>query len=264
MSLLKNNNIISLEKDKLYFKHIKVEIIISLAFAIIMIIISNLFSKNTNIKNNNIIIFISNIIMYIGCCGFIFTLNYIIDTSKSKLTVRKIATCLPFILVALNNFPFISLIKGEIVLNINLSELILFILMCTLISCFEEIVFRKIIFTYILRKSNNPVYSILISSLIFALLHLANLISGSSILQTILQIGYSFLVGAMLCVTLLISNSILLCIIIHTIYNILGLSINYFATDYSLDIETIILTIIISVFALIWGIIATKKLNFNK
>ena len=164
---------------------------------------------------------------------------------------------LAFIIVAVNNFPYASYLQGTLVLECKPHELILYLIMSLLICTFEELIFRKLLFQYILKQTKTKKrysYSIILSSLIFALLHLTNLLGGASFLPTLLQVGYSFLIGMMLCLTLLVSNNILLCIIIHSIYNILGLSINYFTTSYHIDVLTIIITVCVSIFAFIWGV----------
>lgn len=194
----------------------------------------------------------------------VIVLFKIFDFSKNnkRITTKTFLLCLPFIIVAVNNFPYASYLQGTLVLECKPHELILYLIMSLLICTFEELIFRKLLFQYILKQTKTKKrysYSIILSSLIFALLHLTNLLGGASFLPTLLQVGYSFLIGMMLCLTLLVSNNILLCIIIHSIYNILGLSINYFTTSYHIDVLTIIITVCVSIFAFIWGVFLLRK-----
>lgn len=240
-------------------------ILLSAVLAIIMIIIAQPISNNLfRNASENIKSFIATIITYIGCCTFSMILinmfNY--SNNNKRITIKTLLLCLPFIIVALNNFPYASYLQGTLVLDCKLYEFILYLVMCVLISTFEELIFRKLLFLSILKQTKTKkryLYSITLSSFIFAVLHLINLIGGASFLPTLLQVGYSFLIGMMLCLILLISNNIVLCIIIHSIYNILGLSTNYFSTGYHVDGVTIIITACTSIFAFIWGIFLVKK-----
>ena len=58
---------------------------------------------------------------------------------------------------------------------------------------------------------------------IFSLFHLTNLFRGGCIGDVLLQCLYTFLIGAMLTITMLKLNNIWLCVLIHAIFNFGGM-----------------------------------------
>ena len=64
--------------------------------------------------------------------------------------------------------------------------------------------------------------AIVISSVIFGLVHLVNLFSGGSAMGVILQTGYSFLIGGMCAVILVKTKNIWYCVLLHGVYNFAG------------------------------------------
>lgn len=141
-------------------------------------------------------------------------------------TFKKLLWCLPCLLVAIVNFPFASLITGE--MSITRMDLMwLYIIYVISIALIEEIVFRGILLYLCLDYLRNAKYkyffAALITTAIFALFHLTNLFVGMGILDVLLQVGYTFLIGGMFAVMMLKTNNVWLCVIIHALFDFGGL-----------------------------------------
>ena len=147
------------------------------------------------------------------------------DMLKPRWRARHFLWSIPCFVVAVVNFPFSALIGGAAV--IERPDLIwLFLLSCASIALLEEIFFRAILLPFLMERLQNGRYrvilSVLISSALFALMHLVNLFFGAGFGETALQVGYTFLIGCMLAVTLLKTKNVWLCVIIHAVFNIGG------------------------------------------
>lgn len=139
-----------------------------------------------------------------------------------KGALKKYLWCLPCLLVALANFPFTALIGGVAVIE-RTDLIFLFILKCLFIGVMEEAVFRGILQPTLSEKLSGRRYGRLLSvalcSAIFGIWHLFNLFEGGSPGATVLQVGYSFLIGAMLSATVLKTESIWPCVLLHALFD---------------------------------------------
>ena len=165
--------------------------------------------------------------------------------------------CLPCLLVAVNNFPFIGVLSGNI--TVTRADIIpLFLLECFAIALYEEMAFRGFVFPYILerlRKGKLQIFfSIVLSGVVFSLVHLTNLFSGGSPGGVILQIGYSFLIGSMCAVVLLRTANIWACVLIHTVYDFGGLFVPTVAEGKIWDGATVTITAVIGTIVFLWTV----------
>ncbi len=143
----------------------------------------------------------------------------------TKTPPKSVLWCIPCILVALANFPFYALIKGTA--TVEYTTLVpLLILNCILIGITEELIFRVVLndalFTVWQRKNNSFFTFVLVSSLIFGGWHLLNLLVGAGVVATLLQVVYSFLIGAMLTCTYDKTSNIWLCVFLHALFDFGG------------------------------------------
>ena len=76
----------------------------------------------------------------------------------------------------------------------------------------EELLFRQLILTYFLKNTSSLIFSILLGSLLFALIHLPSL---NSVINT-------FFLGLFLSILYLKMNSIILPIVIHIVFNLVS------------------------------------------
>ena len=165
--------------------------------------------------------------MTVGAClaFIVYALGYKILQPVSRKTPRALLWCIPCFLVIVANFPFTALISGEAV--IDRPDLIwLFVIKCLSIGLMEEMFFRGLMHTVIaerLEKHPQRIFlSVLISSAVFGLWHLVNLFSGSNVGGVMLQVGYSFLIGAMLAVVLIKTENLWLCVLLHALFDVGG------------------------------------------
>lgn len=194
-----------------------------------------------------------------------FNRSFLCKTDKGG----TIAFIIGFI-VCLNNFPFFCLIKGDLVISNDTLLVTLFFLYCLSVALFEEIVFRGIIFPLCLilfkdKKAKN-LLAIITSSLLFSLIHILNLFAGESILSVLLQIGYTFLTGAVFCICLYKTKNIFVSVLLHFVYDIGGLFCSNslgIAEGLYYNVPTVIITVIIALFATVYYLYTIKK-DLNK
>ena len=202
------------------------------------------------------------------CFGGLFF--YLIITSKWKdqlkfhLDIKALLWSVPVILVALVNYPYSSLILGTS--HIIKGEFAwVLVLYCLSVSILEELFFRILLFSFILEKLQNKKHyyfiTIILTSVIFGLWHLVNLITGAPIIATLMQVGYTFLIGCMLSVTFTVSKNIWFCILVHSIFDIGGFIITIIGEGDFQDMWFWILTITMMVICGAWILITLLRIN---
>ena len=209
--------------------------------------------------------------------GLIFTclflyLGYPLLSLRRGKSRRAAVALLLSAVVAVNNFPIVSLITGDMQIDAPPLRIVLFTLACLGIGLFEEFAFRGIVFPTlcdrllpILRKKREAsikphrlpvetvtaVLSIFLTSAIFGLLHVMNLLSGGSPVAVLMQIGYTFLIGGMCAIVLLYTRSLVFPVLIHAVYDFGGLMDVHIAVGSRWDPLTVTLTAVIGVIAAI-------------
>ena len=137
--------------------------------------------------------------------------------------------CLPAFAVAINNFPFIPLICGDMSFNGAIGELFPYILYCFSIGVMEEVIFRGNVLPLFMYKfgrgKKGLFFAVVTSSAVFGAMHLLNLFGGFSPL-VFLQVGYSFLIGCMCALALLFSGNIIVPVVIHALFDVGGFLID--------------------------------------
>ncbi|WP_251545910.1 CPBP family intramembrane glutamic endopeptidase [Pumilibacter intestinalis] len=169
-----------------------------------------------------------------------------------KTGAKGFLLALPFALVAANNAPFAGLATGEISVNASGLGWFLFALNCVSVGLFEELVFRGIIFPLVLAKTKNDrkgvFLAVVISSAVFGAIHLVNLFSSNP-LAVLCQVGYSFLVGAMCAMVMLLCRNVFACALLHAGYNFAGLAADTLGTGTVWNAFSIALTVCVSLAA---------------
>ena len=168
--------------------------------------------------------------------------------------VKSFLLCIPALIVAVNNFPILAVINGNAQFTNDSANVILYVIYCISVGLFEEFIFCGLIFPlciYIHRhKKYSVIWACLISSGIFAISHLMNLFGGANFGATLLQVCYSFLIGAMCCICKCVTRNIFTAVVLHSIYDIGGL---VFSSTFGIgvgnqwDIITIVITAILGV-----------------
>lgn len=124
----------------------------------------------------------------------------------------------------------------------------------------EEILFRGVMISYLMKffRNSKGIYSVLIlSALLFGLMHISNYFMGAPLDSSLFQAFYSFAMGIIMGALYLRTGNIWVPIIFHSIIDIIGLS---FFSDSSVVIQTgfvfntmVILTIIVSLICIVLG-----------
>ena len=165
----------------------------------------------------------------------------------NKQFFRMLVWSLPCFMVAFINFPYSALANGTA--SIDRYDLIwLYAIYALFIALLEELIFRGILYMlakdYLRNNRHAPLLVVVICATIFALFHLTNLFSGSiNVGYVLLQVLYTFLIGAMLTTTMLKLNNIWLCVLIHAIFNFGGQIIENIGSGTPWDTVFWVLTI---------------------
>ena len=180
---------------------------------------------------------------------------------------RAVLWCLPCLAVAIVNFPFSALVNGTA--TVTYPKLLpLFILSCILIGITEELLFRGLLHDslkhFFMKYRCGYIYAVLLSSAIFALWHLVNLFFGQSIGATLLQVGYTFLLGAMFAVTLDKTKNIWLCVIVHALFDVGGTIVTDLGSGHFQDLTFWILTAIAGVVCAVHIILSLKQIIIER
>lgn len=111
----------------------------------------------------------------------------------------------------------------------------------------EEIIFRWFLFKMIEKENINK--AIIISSLIFGIGHIVNLLNGSSLIPTLFQICYAISLGYLFVTIFIKSKSLLPCIITHSLINSLAIfNVQNELSTYLIPVILIIVSISYSLY----------------
>lgn len=181
-----------------------------------------------------------------------------------KPWMRSLLFGLPALAVAVNNAPIIGLATGNAYITDPVGGVLIMLAYCLAIGTFEEFAFRGLFFMMILedrRKSTKQIFwTTAISSAVFGLVHLVNLAVGAGPGATLLQVGYSFLIGGMCAIVLLKTGSIWYCVLLHTVYDIGG-TILYVGGGVRWDVVTVTVTAVLGVAVAVFMTVALMRIK---
>ena len=139
-------------------------------------------------------------------------LSYYGLTSVKNLNYKNLLYFIPMIiLVSINLWQGINI-------NDSVIQIILITICMICVGFFEEIIFRGFLMKAIMNK--NKRIAIIISGVLFGVIHLLNIFIGNDILLTIIQVFYATSFGLMCAVFFYRTNCIIPCIICHSILNV--------------------------------------------
>lgn len=157
---------------------------------------------------------------------------------RRKGLLRAVLWSLPCLLVALANFPYSALIGGTA--TIGRGDLVpLFLLKCLSVAIMEELFFRALAVPFLLERLKGRLkegYAVLLSAAVFSLSHLFNLLLRASVPATLLQVGYTFLLGCMFAVQLLETGSVWHCVLVHFLFDVGGVIVTDLGSGYFQDV----------------------------
>ena len=177
--------------------------------------------------NDDLYLLMSRFVGGGACLLFIieFSFTRVLSPLGNKKPLIWLLT-LPGFVIAINNFPFVSYFAGDCRIEAEPTSIAFFALICFAVGFFEEMAFRGCAFMLFLKsrtQSRAKIFmAILLSSVVFGLVHLVNIFFGSAPGAVLLQIGYSALIGALCSVVLLITRNIWVCVCLHALYNFCG------------------------------------------
>ncbi len=224
------------------------------------------FDEDTEVK------LISNVEMAvtraIGSVVFITILVYLgykVLNPVKKPFWRGILFTLPAFCVVINNFPIYPVASGLAVITAPPWRIAILAVECLAVSLFEETCFRGVVFLGFLRKRSGTILgrflSIVFSAAVFGVVHLVNIALGASPVAVVLQIGYSFLIGAMCSVVLMKTSNLWLCVLLHAIFNFGGSIIDDCGIGIIWEPFTVTLTVIIAVATTVYMVLAFLKIK---
>ncbi len=161
---------------------------------------------------------------------------------------RALLWCFPCLLVAVVNFPFTALLGGSAA--VDRPDLVwLFAVYCISIGLLEETLFRGLLQALIFDalKKRGAVIAILVNSALFGLWHLTNLFAGAGVGPTLLQVGYSFLLGAMWSSVCYRTGNIWTGVVTHALFDFGGMLVDYLGHGMFQDTVFWVLTVVAGV-----------------
>lgn len=249
------------EKHPIYY--LLITVLFTVGF--ISLPLNKLFEKI--IESERLSFYISNVILRV-----VLAVILIIFAKKLKLKLINKISGIKFLLplfvaliISVNNFPIIGVINKNVTFDFSVLELVFYVVYCFFVAFIEELAFRGIVLPLFYVKFKNKkrgvVLTVFFSSLVFGLTHLLNLFGGASILSTLLQVGYSFLIGSMCAAVFIATKNISFAVLIHFVFDIGGLLLNKrgIASGNQWDIVTVIITCVLGVIALVYFVIYLFK-----
>ena len=182
---------------------------------------------------------------------------------------RSLLFTVPPLLVVVNNMPILSLLWGDAyIIRSAPAYWIWFGLECLAIGLFEELAFRGVIFLSLAEKRHTTrkglFWSLILTSAVFGAVHLVNVLMGAGIGGVILQIGYSFLIGAMCSVVLLKTRNIWYCVLLHAIYDFSGNLVPTLGGGTWWDLPTVVFTVVLAVATTVYLVWQFFTLDLNR
>lgn len=208
-------------------------IIITLGLTILPLQVLMLFIKNADELYYQSIVFIIVLLLSVLAIKIIGKPR---DLTLKLRNIKMFFTKGWYIIVASFIFAILNFMSIDFFNITSISQILFFFINVILGVIFEELVFRGIIQNIIVEKyevyKKSVWNGIIISSLIFAVIHLLNLIGQPYfILGTITQVIYTFCLGMLLGVVYYFSKNIWSVILLHFIFNVLGSYSTLFITN---------------------------------
>ena len=191
-------------------------------------------------------------------------MGYRVLNPLQKPIGKSLLFLLPSLAVAINNFPLIGLATGNAYVTDPIGGVLLVVAYCLAIGMFEEFAFRGLFYLMILdgrRGSTKQIFwTTAVSSAVFGLVHLVNLFIGANPGATILQVGYSFLIGGMCAIVLLKTANIWYCVLLHFVYD-LGGTILYLGGGKRWDTVTVVITAVLGVAVTVFMVVSLLRIK---
>ena len=154
---------------------------------------------------------------------------------------KKFLYFFPLVIIASVN------LWGGINLEYSKEEIVFHILTMINVGFLEEIIFRGFLFK--MMEKDNPRLAIWVSAITFGIGHIINLLNGSEVIETLVQICYAIAAGYVFVIIFYKSKSLVPCIITHALLNSLSIFlVENFVTIYIVPAVLIIIPISYSIY----------------
>ncbi|MDR0949581.1 MAG: CPBP family intramembrane metalloprotease [Lachnospiraceae bacterium] len=164
---------------------------------------------------------------------------------SNRLKVLLLSNFLPLILISTTN------LWGGFTLTRSPLETVLYMTSMLCVGFLEEVIFRGFLFKALCKDNVRTAF--VVSSILFGIGHIVNLLNGAEVFQTLLQIVYAAAVGFMYTAVFYKGKSLVPCIISHAVINMTSV----FATAPN-DSTRIITTIALTVISIGYAIVLLK------
>ena len=158
---------------------------------------------------------------------------------RTKVSARSMLYYLPVLIMLTVNFWY------GVNLNYGATETVLYILSMLCVGFLEEVIFRGLLFNAM--RKDGVKSAIIVSSLTFGIGHIVNLINGSGVelLPNLLQVVYATAAGFMFVMIYYKTESLLVCIGAHGVFNALSVFVNEAAVTDVMRILSCVFLIVI-------------------
>ena len=176
---------------------------------------------------------------------------------KKRDIKGAIVRLLPIIVISLVLIVYNVIVNYDSITSKKIFEILM---NATLAGVGEELIFRKILLGFMLKKNEDKYITyIIICAALFGVVHLSNLFYGAPVVGVICQVISASMAGIMFGFVYYNSRSFILCALIHTFYDIAALMSNIGGQETSMQviIETVIITALVS--TIIAAFISKKK-----
>ena len=154
---------------------------------------------------------------------------------------KKFLYFFPLVIIASVN------LWGGINLEYSKEEIVFHIFTMINVGFLEEIIFRGFLFK--MMEKDNPRLAIWVSAITFGIGHIINLLNGSEVIETLVQICYAIAAGYLFVIIFYKSKSLVPCIITHALLNSLSIFlVENFVTIYIVPAVLIIIPISYSIY----------------
>ena len=142
-------------------------------------------------------------------------------------------------------------------LNLTVMESVLYVISMLCVGFLEEVIFRGLLFKALC--ATNVKRAIIISSVTFGMGHIVNLLNGSALFETCLQICYAIAIGFFFTIIFYKGKGLWPCIIAHGVINSLSAFANVDARTATGDIVGAVFICIVSIASTLYILHVTKE-----
>lgn len=175
--------------------------------------LSNILSDSIGIPNlcNGIfrVLFVIIMILYLKGTGL---LSFYGICSFKRIDSRGALYFVPFVLLACAPLYF------GIYISDSFGQILLSVANMLCVGFIEEMIMRSFLFKSLIRKGG--ILAITVSSSVFGLIHIVNLLGGADVLLTLVQIIGACAIGFVFAVYFYKTNNIIPCILCHGVYDV--------------------------------------------